>query len=315
MTLVSLTTKRKEIIDQFPIQDRDAQVYSSIDVAVEDALRRSFKDINFRTMTSTKGNDDIKKILERINGSRKIKAFDVATIADPKVKKNITDLVAKLKSNALEFNDCNITEYLIIELINVGFVRRFTDYFNISYCSDFDAWHNETAEMFLGILKTYYDKANYGKAQKIVNMMFKHLYCMNFGSAKAWEVLCEEYFVHCHMPLDSFTLDWLHRKDGVAVCEWSNLEYNSISQKGKASTSYKEYLNRVKSQFPIMGYTAFQAEFYIWPQMQITQAFESIYRMDHDRADVEKFMKEPISKKCVTMITEMTGMTFPKSFI
>ena len=77
MTLVSLTTKRKEIIDQFPIQDRDAQVYSSIDVAVEDALRRAFRDINFRTMTETKANKSIKSILNQINGSRKIKKFNI----------------------------------------------------------------------------------------------------------------------------------------------------------------------------------------------------------------------------------------------
>ena len=318
MNLIPITPDRKEIIEQFPILDRDVRVYASINEAVEDALRRAFRDINFRTMTETKANKSIKSILNQINGSRKIKKFNIGTVTDQEEVAAINHLINKMNTNLLDYDDCKITEYLIAYLVQNDFVKRFVDYFSCTiYKSepDFDEWHHTTADLFLGVLKKYYNKAYYGKAQKIVNMMFKHLYCMKFGNEKVWAVLCEEYFEHCHMPLDSFTLDWLHRKDGVAVCEWSNLEYNSISQKGKASTSYKEYLNRVKSQFPIMGYTAFQAEFYIWPQMQITQAFESIYRMNHDRADVEKFMKEPISKKRDTMITEMTGMTFPESFI
>jgi hypothetical protein len=45
--LISITSTRKEIVDQFPIADRDEHIYVSIDEAVEDALRRSFKDINF----------------------------------------------------------------------------------------------------------------------------------------------------------------------------------------------------------------------------------------------------------------------------
>jgi hypothetical protein len=205
-------------------------------------------------------------------------------------------------------------------LIENNFVQQFVDYFNCTtYKSklDFNDWHNNTAKMFLDVLKKYYDKAFYGKAQKIVNMMFKHLYCMNFGAENAWKVLCEEYFEHCHMPLDSFTLDWLHRKDKTAVCEWSNLEYTSMKPKtGQASTSYKDYLSRVDKLFPIHSpLTAFQAEFYIWPQMQFTQAFETIYRMNHSKFESEKFRVSAITAKRTTIISEIAGINFTKPFI
>lgn len=61
MNLITPTTLRKEILGQFPILDRDTHVYRSMEEAVEDALRRSFKDINFRTMSATKANNSIKK--------------------------------------------------------------------------------------------------------------------------------------------------------------------------------------------------------------------------------------------------------------
>ena len=146
-------------------------------------------------------------------------------------------------------------------------------------------------------------------------MMFKHLYCMNFGQENSWKVLQEEYFEYCHMPLDSFTLDWLKRKDNTAVCEWSNLTYNSVSKNGQASTSYVEYLERVKKLFPINGLTAFKAEFYIWPQMQITQALETIYRINHSKADVAIFKNNPIASKCSTMVLEISKLSFPQMFI
>ena len=316
--LISITSTRKEIVDQFPIADRDEHIYVSIDEAVEDALRRSFKDINFRTMSATKENNGIKKVLEQINGPKKINNFDIVMVDDAKEKEAITNLIDMLKNNTLKYEDCKITEYLIVCLKKEGFVKRFVDYFDCNTYKDeaaFYQWHNKTAEMFLNVLERYYKDAYYGKAQKIVNMMFKHLYCMNFGQENSWKVLQEEYFWYCHMPLDSFTLDWLKRKDNTAVCEWSNLKYNSVSKNGQASTSYVEYLERVKKLFPINGLTAFKAEFYIWPQMQVTQAFEAIYRMNHTKVDTEKFKQLSISQKCNMMVSEIGNMNFIKDFI
>ena len=319
MILTTPTHLRQEIISQFPIPDRDTYVYKSIEEAVEDALRRAFKDINFRTMTATAANNSIVKILGQINGSKKIKKFDIATVKDQEEKAVINRLIKRLNNNVLAYDNCKITEYLIVYLVHNGFVDRFVDYFNCHTYKvepDFDKWHHTSADMFLTVLQKYYAKANYGKAQKIINMMFKHLYCMNFGGKNAWQVLDEGYFQYCHMPLDSFTLDWLYRRDGIAICEWSNLEYVSVTgSTKKASTFYNDYVIRVRKQFPLLGLSAFQGEFYIWPQMQITQALETIYRLNHSKSTVTTFIGFPITKKCSEMVLEIAGMSFSKTFI
>ena len=50
-----------------------------------------------------------------------------------------------------------------------------------------------------------------GQAQKILNMAFKYLYCCEDIRSKY-----EKHFTYCHMPLDSFTLNW-YKKNCAAV--------------------------------------------------------------------------------------------------
>lgn len=75
----------------------------------------------------------------------------------------------------------------------------------------FDKWHANACDVVLGILRKFYynDKdqnpVQYGKAQKIVNMTMKELYCLP-GSEKY-----EKHFAYCHIALDSFTLEWIQR--------------------------------------------------------------------------------------------------------
>ena len=75
----------------------------------------------------------------------------------------------------------------------------------------FDKWHANACDVVLGILRKFYynDKdqnpVQYGKAQKIVNMTMKELYCLP-GSEKY-----EKHFGYCHIALDSFTLEWIQR--------------------------------------------------------------------------------------------------------
>lgn len=75
----------------------------------------------------------------------------------------------------------------------------------------FDKWHANACDVVLGILRKFYynDKdqnpVQYGKAQKIVNMTMKELYCLP-GAEKY-----EKHFAYCHIALDSFTLEWIQR--------------------------------------------------------------------------------------------------------
>lgn len=74
---------------------------------------------------------------------------------------------------------------------------------------EFDEWHRGACEAVLDVLNVYYcndekgTPVQYGKAQKIINMTMKGLYCLDGAQNK--------YFTHCHMALDSFILSWFFR--------------------------------------------------------------------------------------------------------
>ena len=126
-------------------------------------------------------------------------------------------------------------------------------------CSNFNCWHQKICKYFLkkfkSILVEYgYDadeSLKYGKAQKIVNMTFKYLFC--FDDAQAYR----KKFEACHMPIDSYILKWYNDVcDQADKCEtaWSDLDkaqYDAIQEKIKAELG---------------NYNPFLAEFYIWAE-------------------------------------------------
>ena len=98
----------------------------------------------------------------------------------------------------------------------------------------FDTWHAGSCKAVLDVLQEYYtnnDKdgsdVQYGKAQKIVNMTMKGLYCLKDAEKK------NRYFEHCHIALDSFTLEWFKRN----VIPWCGRDYNCWI-KGLQEVSY-----------------------------------------------------------------------------
>jgi len=162
---------------------------------------------------------------------------------------------------------------------------------------DFDEWHKNTCREFCKRFSNCCGKEIAdGKAQKIVNMSFKYLFCI--GATKQYPV---DKFKYCHMPLDAYTLDWFadkvvdgwynegkNRKEKIHLSKirenpWSNLEY------GDPDTPYsyawiqqtiRKYLNsdsneiyREKDNTPL---TPFAAEFYIWPERQWKLAVKNL---------------------------------------
>lgn len=124
-------------------------------------------------------------------------------------------------------------------------------------CTDFDNWHKTICEEFLNrfkpILNEYgYDaekSLKYGKAQKIINMTFKYLFCFddaeNFG--KKFDV--------CHMPIDSYILNWYNDSSkNKCTVAWSDL--------GKEQ--YYKIQENIRNI--LVGYNPFLAEFYIWAE-------------------------------------------------
>ena len=103
-------------------------------------------------------------------------------------------------------------------------VKEFKAYFtNPAPCEKkFKESHIRLCNAWINSFEDGSSLGTYGKAQKIVNMTFKYLYCCtnidNF----------ENHFKYCHMPLDSFTLEWFKRNiqevDPTKIGSWSKME-------------------------------------------------------------------------------------------
>lgn len=203
---------------------------------------------------------------------------------------------------------------------NESFVSEFIEYFKskdkFMDKKNFDDWHNKMCEKFLSVFENFYDHLAYGKAQKIVNMTFKNVYCLE------GEKNSDDYYKHCHMPLDSFTLEWVKRtqawlcsksaessgckrKKAETLCStkipsWSNMENIDIVDDKKKIVQYgyitiqekiREYLKEFAGKNPATKYlikacnaeikkknlTPLQAEFFVWKYMQLELAAEGVY--------------------------------------
>lgn len=342
---IKLTESREKIIDQFKITDRDDHIYNNLNEAAIDALNRAFKDINFRTLQNP---SQYQQLVDKLFNSSDSETY-VCNEEDQEQK--IVYEIFKIE------HPKNITNYLIKRLKKAGFIEAFVNYFSDDYVNDeqwFDSWHHTICDKFYDVLKLYYKDAKYGKTQKIVNMMFKHLYCMNFGKNEEkdksdWRVLNEEFFDHCHLTLDSFTLEWFWREIGDSnnikglnnnykiikgkIDQWSNLQFREFEKdvtsrvhrlekyntcdnncliitEKKEQTSdesnddskmecepryhYMFFVDIIRQFFPKTNpppktktltseqkryehLTPFQAEFYIWPEIQLHLTAEALF--------------------------------------
>ena len=133
---------------------------------------------------------------------------------------------------------------------------RFCDYFKDpapSTESDFDKIHSKFCGDFLTELNKIFTSApqEFGKAQKVINMAFKYLYC--FDDATSYL----PHFTYCHMPIDSYTLNWcfdnkLYKKSKIR--NWSTLkkpDYDILCDKIR---------KKLAPQSPLIE------EFVIWPE-------------------------------------------------
>ena len=144
---------------------------------------------------------------------------------------------------------------------------------------NFDEWHYVTCNSFLNEYNKLLKKHNceeqtFGKAQKIVNMTFKYLYC--YEDAK------EDWFSNCHMPLDKYTYEmWFYDyviKDYNATNKnnkllkkdmkvWSKLECEEEINEKKKKGSYIWMQERIRIYLS-KTYTPLNVEFFIWNKMK-----------------------------------------------
>lgn len=354
MCKLAVLNNRQKIINEFPIPDRK-ESYTDLNEALEDALFFAFKDINYRTLHKNDLGEKVLKLLPEMNKKRhkgnekekhklsfleELKELEIDTIniktgkdEKRKLKEEEINTITNVVNDGLKNQkDFTITTFLIDHLRKVDFTKSFETYFEDSHPShkedaSFDDWHHNACQKFLGVLALYYKDAAYGKAQKIVNMTFKHLYCMKIQN----KLLQEEYFQYCHLTLDSFTLEWFRRevakkwynvthekeihistaKEGEPFPKWSNLSYrdpenlnydNKDNRCIKNSKFYHYMFFETMSRRCIANKklygtcTVFQAEFYIWPEIQTHLALEALFGQPIGQKQSMKLLDQNLKK-------------------
>ena len=156
-------------------------------------------------------------------------------------------------------------------------ISKLKSYFDESSAPDdrdtFDKYHKEMCKLWHERFEDIDNLGTYGKAQKIVNMAFKYLYCCEDANAK------EEYFKYCHVALDSYTLEWFFREAGNEtdkivkkyISSWSSIkEYGDGEENfyqdidGKVYYTYMYYQNKFRDLSSAQFLTPFKAEFVMW---------------------------------------------------
>ena len=258
---------------------------------------------------------------------------------------DFTDRTEKLKPDS-EYKSFGVEEKFKVLCGNDGkgcdkpekdsFVQCFVDYFfenpdKFKNEEDFNKWHNEMCDKFVYVIGPKYQGGiKYGKAQKIVNMTFKNAYCLKSKENEN----SEEFYRHCHMPLDSIVLEWVNRTQAFTkkngnreylrkgrMPSWSKMNYKEETDfkpsGGKPYYGYSDIQNAIFEYFKIYvndniatkyleGYTPLQAEFFVWKYMQFEIAAEGVYNQlisfeDLDdkkrKKEIENFKKESINNK------------------
>ena len=153
----------------------------------------------------------------------------------------------------------------------------------------------------------------YGQAQKIINMAFKYLYCCKHDSKM------EERFKTCHMPLDSFSLEWFKRKfkekifsnpdsysennkelpeslftkkgekklKAESIGSWSSMQTWEEDCK-KQEYPYEFYAHVIKQYCKENSITPLQLDFIVWSKMQKIMAAEAFIKTFKDDDEENK---------------------------
>ena len=179
---------------------------------------------------------------------------------------------------------------------------KFEEYFKASEKNkdEFNAWHEQCCKEFQteynNLLEGKYHEIKYGKAQKIVNMTFKYLFC--YADADNFE----GHFLYCHMPLDSFTLTWYRREAKKYMKQNGELWYQGNKNRGDNLTwsdmGEEEYISiqediskilvnykiKIGNQEILLPENSLKAEFYIWQNERndgsLKDLFKLLYALD-----------------------------------
>ena len=102
----------------------------------------------------------------------------------------------------------------------------------------FENWHTETCTKMIECFKGSELKIAYGKAQKLLNIIFKNL--LLFKGAK------EEFFAYCHTPIDNNVLYVCRTKAGIK-CRRENWSAMDKDEYLKLQNDIREFLDSNKN--------------------------------------------------------------------
>lgn len=183
-----------------------------------------------------------------------------------------------------------------------GLYSMLDNWFLKETTKSFDQWHKDACDAVKIFLGQYYVSADCtcGKAQKIVNMSIKNLYALCV--VKGIEDKYELRFQYCHVPLDSFTLEWfcrecIKRKQVLTkgnVLNWSAIDAygddktDTYDKDGKNYYTYYYFQKTFRNWYSGKP-TPLQQEFVFWPQIQLEIAAENfLFALEEDIALEEK---------------------------
>lgn len=189
-----------------------------------------------------------------------------------------------------------------------GIAREIREYLNKPKAYPFDVFHEKVCKKLKECFPEKETNITYGQTQKIVNMAFKYLYCLFYKYGK----LKEGQFADCHMPLDSFSLEWFKRwisanakeywkeegnfKKG-SVGSWSSMEVSNYKDKEGIKYGYKVYLKYIRKyceDYNKEKITPLELDFIVWPQIQKIMAAEAFIKtFEKDEEEIEKNDMEP----------------------
>lgn len=153
-------------------------------------------------------------------------------------------------------------------------VEEVCKYLENSSNNDFDSKHAELCgiwcKKFEGI-----DHGSYGKAQKIVNMTFKYMYCYYHKNKYSKDKM--KLFKDCHFTIDSLTLRWLNgcttNKEKKPRWLKGDIKWSSFfAPEKEAKDNYKceeynqlqKYAKECVADLFGKDITVLEAEFFIW---------------------------------------------------
>lgn len=165
----------------------------------------------------------------------------------------------------------------------------------------YDEWHKETCIALASELEGLCSEGvtvKPGKAQKLINMSMKHIFCFD----NAENAALSGAFRFCHMPIDRYVLAWYYRE----VCpkdkrelNWGNHEYDEYIKIQHNIRNFLADCTRNHEYVDSNGdpLTPFEAEFYIWNEEKLLQSAYSFTAELSNKPDRGRMKSETLRKQ------------------